>query len=728
MTIRTSRFKTSRRAFLSGGAGLVLALTLPVPGRRLLAQEAAAPAAAAIPPNAFVRIAADDTVTVMIKHIEFGQGPMTGLATLVAEELDADWSQMRGALAPANAAWYGNAVLGGLQGTGGSTALPSSFMIMRRAGAAMRAMLVEAAAAEWGVPAGEITVSKGVIAHAGSGKQSGFGALAEAAGALTPPAEPVLKTPEQWTLIGTDLHKLDTDEKTDGKAMFTLDQYPEGVQVVVVAHPPAFGATVASVDDSAALAVPGVRAVHQIPQGVAVYADNTFAALRGRDALTVTWDEANAETRDDAELAAMTLAAARQPGITVEEEGGDLAAAFAAEGSTLHEAEYQFPFLAHAPLEALDGLLTVSGDSAHASYGSQFPGLDQPTIAGILGLDPAKVTLDVMLAGGSFGRRATGDAHLAAELAEVAKAAGDGTYKLMWTREDDIKGGYYRPMTAHRFRAATDADGKITAWENVVSGQSLLAGTPMEPMLQGAPDATAFEGSVELPYDLGARRVGFEQTKTGVPVLWWRSVGSTHTAFAVEMFLDEVLVGAGKDPVQGRLDLLKPEDPRPRAVIEKVAEMAGWKGPNGTEGKGYGMAYAKSFGTYVAQIAEVEDRDGAPHVTRVWCAVDCGVAVNPNIIRAQVEGGIGFGLSAALFSQITFGAGGRVQESNYDSYRMLRIGEMPDVQVEIIASTADPTGIGEPGVPPIGPAVANAWRALTGTQTRKLPMVQRGVV
>jgi isoquinoline 1-oxidoreductase beta subunit len=606
--------------------------------------------------------------------------------------------------------------------------MPSSFLIMRKAGAAMRAMLVEAAAAEWGVPAGEITVSKGVIAHEGSGKSSGFGALAEAAAALTPPTDPVLKTPEQWVLIGTDLHKLDTDEKTNGTAMFTLDQYPDGVQTVVLARPPAFGATVASVDDAAALAVPGVRAVRQVPQGVAVYADTTFAALRGRDALTVTWDEANAETRDDATLTALVTEAARKDGLTVEEVGGDLAAALAAEGATLHEAEYHFPFLAHAPLETLDGVITVSDGTAHASYGSQFPGMDHPTIAQVLGLAPEKVKLDVMLAGGSFGRRAQGTAHLAAELAEVAKAGGDGSYKVMWTREDDIKGGYYRPMSAHRFRAAMTAEGKITAWENVIANQSLMAGTPMEAMMQGGPDVTSFEGSNDLPYDLGARRIGWEKIETGVPVLWWRSVGSTHTAFSVEMFLDELLVAAGKDPVQGRLDLLTGEDPRPRVVIEKVAEMANWQGPGGSDGKAYGMAYAKSFGTYVAQIAEVEDRDGAPHVTRVWCAVDCGVAVNPNIIRAQIEGGIGFGLGAALFNQITLGEGGRVQESNYDTYRMLRIGEMPDVQVEIIASSADPTGIGEPGVPPIGPAVANAWRALTGTQTRKLPMVQRGMV
>lgn len=716
--------RTSRRAFLRGAGSLIVALSLPMPGR-VFAQDAAA--TAPVPPNAFVRLGADDTVTVIVKHIEFGQGPLTGLATLVAEELDADWAQVRGELAPANAQYYGNLLLGDVQGTGGSTAMPNSFIQMRKAGAAIRAVLVQAAAEAWDVPAEEITVAKGIISHEASGNQSGFGALAEAAAALTPPQDPPLKSPDQWVLIGTDLHKLDTDDKTDGRAIFGLDQYPEGLQTVVIARPPAFGATVASIDDAAALAVPGVRAVHQIPQGVAVYADSTFAALRGRDALTVEWDEASAETRDSAALSAMVAEAAKQDGLTVEEEGGDLAAALSAEGATAHEAEFEFPFLAHAPMETLDGVIVTGEGKAHAAYGCQFPGIDHPTIAGILGLEPQNVALDVMLAGGSFGRRAQATAHFASELAEVAKAAGDGAYKVMWTREDDIKGGYYRPLTAHRFRAATDANGGITAWENVIANQSLLEGTAFEPMLQGGPDATSFEGATELPYDLGARRIGWEKVEIGVPVLWWRSVGSTHTAFAVEIFLDELLEATGKDPVQGRLDLLKPDETRARAVIEKVAEMAGWQG-RGSGDTAYGMAYAKSFGTYVAQIAEVKNRNGEPHVTRVWCAVDCGVAVNPNIIAAQMEGGIGFGLGAALFDQITLGQGGRVQETNYDSYRMLRIGEMPDVQVQIIASQESPTGVGEPGVPPIGPAVANAWRVLTGQPIRKLPIVPLGSV
>ncbi|AXC50684.1 xanthine dehydrogenase family protein molybdopterin-binding subunit [Paracoccus suum] len=716
--------QTSRRGFLRASAGLVIAMALPLP-MRVMAQEAAAPSAAnppPIPPNAFVQIAPDDTVTVVIKHIEFGQGPLTGLATLVAEELDADWAQMRGALAPANTPLYANLLMGA-QGTGGSTAIANSFVQMRRAGAQARAMLVAAAAAEWGVPAAEITVAKGRIAHP-SGKESGFGAFAEAAAQQTAPEAPTLKTPDQWVLIGTDLPKLDTAEKSDGKAIFTLDQYPEGLQVVVVAHPDVFGAKVGSVDDTAALAVAGVKAVRTIPQGVAVYADNTFAALKGRKALKVTWDTSGAETRDSAALLAAHVAALDGE-LHEAEAAGDLAA-MDAPGVTVVEAEYSFPFLAHAPMETLDGVITLGDGKAHAAFGSQFPTFDQPAIAQTLGLPPEAVTIDVMLAGGSFGRRATPDAHLAVELAEVAKAGGPGSYKLMWTREDDIRGGYYRPMSVHRFRGAVDAEGKIVGWQNLVATKSIAAGSPMEPMMvRDGVDSTSVEGSIGLPYALPNKRIALANVETLIPVLWWRSVGSSHTAFATEMFMDELLQAAGKDPVQGRLDLLP--DGREKVVIQKVAEMAGWKGAKQGE-KGYGIGYAKSFGTYVAQIAEVEDRGtGYPHVTRVWCAVDCGIAVNPNIVRAQMEGGIGFGLGTALFNAVRFGEGGHVVQSNFNNYRMLRIAEMPRVEVEIIKTDADPTGVGEPGVPPIGPAVANAWRALTGKATRALPMLSEEI-
>ncbi len=711
MTDQINAFKPTRRGFLAAGAGLTISVMLPLGRGRAVAQTAP------FAPNAFIRIGTDDTVTVLIKHIEMGQGPYTGLSTLVAEELDADWSQMRAEGAPGNDALYANLAFGA-QGTGGSTAIANSYMQMRKAGATARAMLVAAAAAEWGVPVGEITVVKGVVAHAASGKSSGFGALSQAAATMQVPADPPVKDPAQFTLIGTDRPRLDTVSKSNGTALFTLDVYRDGMLTVLVAHAPKFGGVVASYDDTAALAVPGVEMVRQIPSGVAVYAKNTFAAMKGRDALSITWDDQAAETRSSAELYEMLSIAAKTGGRVVEEEG-DLSAL--PNAATLHEAEFRFPYLAHAPMETLDAVIEVKSGKAEMWFGSQFPSFDKPTAAAALGIKPEDVTINVLLAGGSFGRRAQGSAHLAAEAGAIAKAAGrDGCFKLVWTREDDIRGGYYRPITVHQMRGGMDAEGKLIGWENTVANQSIMAGTPMAAMMKDGMDTTSYEGAYALPYSIGARRIGWAQAESAVPVLWWRSVGHTHTAFAVEVFLDELLEKAGKDPVQGRLDLLKPESTRERGVIEAVAKLANWQGRS-ANGKGYGIAMVKSFGTYVAEVVEVEDRGGFPHVTRVWCAVDCGVAVNPNIIRAQMEGGIGYALGTALFSEITLQPGGTVAQDNFDNYRMLRINEMPVVEVEIIASPADPTGVGEPGVPPLAPAMANAWRALTGSTTYQLP-------
>lgn len=706
MTVRTTR-----RGFLAGGGALMLGLMLPLGQGR--AQVAVSGPFA---PNAFIRIGTDDLVTVMIKHLEMGQGPYTGLATLVAEELDADWAQMRAEGAPANDKLYANLAFGA-QGTGGSTAIANSFMQMRKAGAAARAMLVAAAAAEWRVPAGEITVTAGVVAHP-SGRSSGFGALAEKAASQPVPQDPPVKAAKDFVLIGTDRPKLDTVAKSNGTAQFTMDVYRDGMLTVVVAHPPQFGATVARFDDRAALAVKGVEMVRQIPQGVAVYATNTYAALKGRDALEVTWDDSAAERRSSGQMFADYVKAAATGGQTVEAQGDMTAMDGAAK---VLEAEYHFPYLAHAPMEPLDAVIEVKAGRAEMWFGSQFPSFDRPTAAKALGLSPEDVRINVLLAGGSFGRRAQGSAHLAAEAGEIAKAAGrDGAFKLLWTREDDLKGGYYRPMTVHKLRAGLDASGQIIAWDNTVANQSIIMGTPMEAMLKGGPDSTSFEGSTGLPYQFGARRIGWAHMKSPVSVLWWRSVGHTHTAYAVETFLDEVLEAAGKDPVQGRLDLLPAEALRERGVIRKAAEMSGWAGRT-RDGKGYGIAYVKSFSTYVAEVVEVEERQGRPHVTRVWCAVDCGIAVNPNVIRAQMEGGIGYALGAALHSRISFAAGGAVEQSNFHDYPMLRIDEMPAVEVAIIQSEADPTGVGEPGVPPLAPAMANAWRALSGARQYQLP-------
>lgn len=715
----------SRRSFLAGAGGLVIGVVLPLKARGQSGAEAVLGAQAAdgvYAPNAFIRIGADNLVTVLIKHIEFGQGTVTGLATLVADELDADWSQVRAEHAPSNAALYGNAIMGGMQGTGGSTAMAASFMVMRQAGAAARAMLVAAAAKAWNAPAGQITVSKGTVRHAASNRTATFGELAEAAAAETPPAEPQLKSPDQFVFIGKDVPKLDTAGKSTGETQFTLDVYRDGMKTVVVKHPDKFGAKVARVDDAAARAVPGVTDVKTISAGVAVYADNTYAALKGRKALKVTWDESAAETRSSAQIAQERIDAAKNRGAVAAEKGA-IDDALAGAAVTL-EAEYFFPYLVHAPMEPMDAVMERREDGGVEVWmGSQFPSLDHPTIANVCGLDPAQVKLNVLYAGGSFGRRAQPTSHVAAEVAELFMAAGGQTpVKLMWTREDDIQGGYYRPALAHRLRGGLDAEGAIVAWEQTIAGQSFLAGSPFEGMVQNGVDATMVEGASNLPYDIPNFHCSAHIINNPVTTLWWRSVGHTHTGYSVETFIDELLEKGGKDPVAGRLALMG-EQPRLAAVLRRAADMAGWGRP-APQGRAFGVAAVESFRSYVAQVAEVSIEGGVPRVHNVWCAVDCGVAVNPEIIKAQMEGGIGYGLSAILFNELTLGEGGAVEQSNFHDYRSLRIGEMPNVEVSVIASAEPPTGVGEPGLPPIGPAVANAVRRLTGATPRNLPMIK----
>ncbi|GJL91612.1 xanthine dehydrogenase family protein molybdopterin-binding subunit [Hyphococcus sp.] len=716
----------SRRTFLAGAGGLIIGVALPVKSKAQSGAEAVLGATAAdsvYAPNAFIRIGTNNIVTVLFKHIEFGQGTATGLSTLVADELDADWSQIRAENAPSNAALYGNAAFGGMQGTGGSTAMAASFMVMRQAGAAAKSMLIAAAAKSWGVPPGQITVSKGVISHAASGRSANFGELAEAAALETPPAEPTLKTPEQFIYIGKAIPKLDTVGKSTGETQFTLDVYREGMQTVVVKHPDKFGAKAASVDDAAARAVPGVVDIKTITDGVAVYARNSFAALKGRKALNVTWDESAAEKRSSVQIAKERVDAVKSRG-AVAGEKGDIDAALSS-ASMAHEAEYLFPYLAHAPMEPMDAVMERSADGGVEVWmGSQFPSLDHPTIAQICGLDPSQVKLNVQYAGGSFGRRAQPTAHVAREVAELFMSAGGQTpVKLMWTREDDIQGGYYRPMTAHRLRGGLDANGQIAAWEHVIAGQSFLVGSPFEATIQNGVDSSMVEGASELPYNVPNFHCSAHIINNPVTTLWWRSVGHTHTGYVVETFIDELLEKAGKESVEGRLALMtEPKHQRLAGVLRRVAQMAG--GMTAPAGRARGVAAVESFRSYVAQIAEVSIENGIPRVHKVWCAVDCGVAVNPEVVKAQMEGGIGYGLGAVLFNELTLGEGGAVEQSNFHDYRSLRIGEMPDVEVAIIASAEPPTGVGEPGVPPIGPAVANAVRRLTGATPRTLPMIK----
>ncbi len=716
---------SSRRSFLAAGGGLIIGVFLPLKARAQSGAEAVLGAQSSdggYAPNAFIRVGTDNLVTVLIKHIEFGQGTATGLATLVADELDADWSQIRAEHAPSNAALYGNAILGGMQGTGGSTAIAASFSVMRHAGAAARAMLVSAAAKSWGVPAEQIGVASGIVRHAATGRTATFGELAEASAGETPPAEPKLKTPDQFVFIGKDVPKLDTVGKSTGETEFTLDVYRDGMTTVVVRHPEKFGAKVASVDDTAARAVPGVTDVKTISAGVAVFANNTYAALKGRKALNVTWDDSAAEKRSSDQIAKERTDAVKRRGAVAHDQGSvDEAMASA---TTTHEAEYVFPYLAHAPMEPMDAVMERREDGGVEVWmGSQFPSLDHPTIAKICGLDPAQVKLNVLYAGGSFGRRAQPTAHVAAEVAELFMAAGGETpVKLMWTREDDIQGGYYRPAIAHRLRGGLDANGAIVAWEQTIAGQSFLAGSPFEGMIQNGVDATMVEGASHIPYAVPNFLCSAHIINNPVTTLWWRSVGHTHTGYAVETFVDELLEKGGKDAVAGRLALMS-EQPRLAAVLGRAADMAGW-GRAAPNGRAFGVAAVESFRSYVAQVAEVSIENGVPRVHNVWCAVDCGVAVNPEIIRAQMEGGIGYGLSAIMFNELTLGDGGAVEQSNFHDYRSLRIGEMPSVEVDVIASAEPPTGVGEPGVPPIGPAVANAVRRLTGATPRNLPMIK----
>jgi isoquinoline 1-oxidoreductase beta subunit len=709
----------ARRAFLKAGAAAGAALLVEF---RFLPRGADA-ASDGFAPNAFLRIAPDNTVTVVAKHLEMGQGSHTGLATILAEELDADWAQVRVEAAPSDPTRYNNLFWGPVQGTGGSSAMANSWAQLRKAGATGRAMLCAAAAQKWGVPVESLAVDKGVVSHAATGRKATFGDLASAAAGLPVPAEVPVKDPKDWKLIGKAAPRVDSSAKTDGSARFTLDVYLPGMLTAVIARPPLFGATVKSIDKAAALKVPGVTDVVEVPTGVAVLARGFWAARQGREALRVEWDESKAEHRGSAELLAEYRALAEKPGLKARSDG-EVTTALASAAKTF-EATYEFPYLAHAPMEPLDCVVKLTGDKAEVWAGSQIQTLDQGTIARVLGIGPERVELHTLLAGGSFGRRATPVADVASEAASVVKAIGGrAPVKLVWTREDDIRGGRYRPLFVHRFRAGLDDKGRIVAWEHRIVGQSFLKGTSFEGLIKDGIDATSVEGGSTLPYAIPNLGVELHSPDVGIPTLWWRSVGSSHTAFSTETFLDELARAAGRDPVELRRELLL-KHPRHRGVLELAAARAGWGKPL-PAGRARGVAVHESFGSFVANVVEVTLRkDGLPKVERVVCAVDCGIAVNPDVVRAQMEGGIGFGLGAALYGEITLDKG-RVVQSNFHDYKSLRIDEMPQVEVHIVPSSEAPTGVGEPGVPCIAPAVANAMFELTGKRIYRLPFVKGG--
>jgi isoquinoline 1-oxidoreductase subunit beta len=711
---------TSRRSFLLGTAAVTGGVIIGFRTSPAGAQTAAA--AIANPFLGYIKIGSDNAITIYSAHMDMGQRIYAGIATLVNEELRADWSQIKVEGGSGNSKMYGNIAWGGaFQGTGGSTGMVSSFDRYRQAGAAARQMLVQAAAAEWKVAANEITVERGVIKH--GTKQTTFGALAEKAAALPVPANVPLRDPKDWIYIGKDEGVVgqlgDSRAKSTGKQDYTIDVKLPGLLTAVMIHPPMFGATVKSFDAAKAKTMKGVVDVVQVPRGIAVVADNMWRALKAREAVAVIWDDSKAEKRSSKELiASYRDIATKQAGKAVATNVGNVENGLKSATKVL-EATFEFPYLAHAALEPLNAVARIQNGKVDVWGGHQITDIYQAISAQVAGVTPANVTMHVMKTGGGFGRRAVVDGDIIQEAVAVSKALGGRPVRVQWDRENDTRGGRYRPAYVHHLKAGLDKDGNVVSWYNHIVGQSIITGTPFEGgYVKNGVDITSVEGSNNLPYAIPNMKVDLTTTTVGVPVLWWRAVGSTHTAYAVEAFIDELAEAAGKDPIQFRLAMMK-DSPRHVGVLRLAAEKAGWDQPL-PAGRFRGVALAESFNTFVAQIAEVSIERGQPKVHRVVCAVDCGVVVNPDNVRAQIEGGVGFGLGAVMKSQLTLD-GGKVVEGNFDGYEVLRLDEMPKVEVHMVASTAKPTGVGEPGVPPIGPAVANALYQANKKRLRILP-------
>jgi len=715
----------SRRGFLKGsavlGGGLVVAFVIPGGHRFAFGAENQGEVFA---PNAFLRIGNDNSVTVLLGHSEMGQGIWTGLTMLIAEELDADWSKIRVEHAPASAAEYGLPAFGGMQITGGSTSIWMEFDRYRQAGAAARLMLIDAAAKRFDMAPSQIHTESGVVI-AGD-KRVTYGELADDAGKLPvpDPASIKFKEAKDWKVIGKPTKRLDIPEKITGQAKFGMDVQFDGLMTAVVARPPVFGGSVKSFEGAEALAVPGVHKVVQVPTGVAVIADHYWAAKLGRDALKVVWEPGPNAGLDSQQLLESFRKLAATPGTSVS-QAGDATVMLGRAAKTI-EAEYSVPYLAHAPMEPLNCTVKITKDTCEIWTGTQFQTLDQMIAGKITGLKPEQVEIHTQFLGGGFGRRANPTSDFVSEAVYVAKAAGEPV-KTVWSREDDIRGGYYRSAFLHQARIGLDADGMPIAWKHVLVGQSIMAGTSFEAtMVKDGVDKTSVEGVSDSPYleGLANHLIDLHSPQTGISVLWLRSVGHTHTAFVMESLIDELAEAAGKDPVEYRRTLLKAH-PRHLGVLNLAVEKADWKAPL-PDGHALGVAVHESFGSYVAHVAEVSQDNLAIRVHRVVCAVDCGIAVNPQSIAAQMESGITFGLGFTLHSKLTF-KNGQVQQSNFHDYQVLRLNEMPVVEVHIVPSTDKPGGIGEVGVPPVAPAVANAVFALTGQRLRELPLQLSGV-
>lgn len=706
----TERIDHDRRTFLKvsavAGGGLLIGFHLPA-----WRQEAdAAQTADELAPNAWIRVGVDDSVTLQVASSEMGQGVMTAIPMLLAEELECDWSKVRVEHAPAHAD-YKNPVFG-RQATGGSTAVRGYWTPLREAGAAGRELLIAAAALTWGVKAEDCRAESGIVIAKDSRRRLRYGELVAKAATLPPPGAVLLKEPAEFRLIGKSMPRTDTPAKVNGSARFGQDVKIAGLLTATVARCPVFGGKLRRFDAAAAKAIRGVREVLAITNGVAVVADDFWTAKRGREALTIEWDEGAGATISSADIGRQFAELEKRGGVSARKEG-DVEQALAQAAKRI-EAVYEVPYLAHACMEPMNCTAHVRRAGCDVWVSTQAQTDTQATAARIAGLKPEQVRVHTTFLGGGFGRRSEMD--FVVDAVELSKATG-APVKVIWTREDDIQHDFYRPATYNRLLGGIDGDGKLVAWQHQIVAQSILARRFPDP--NRTVDRTSVEGAANMPYAIPNFHASYAMADNLVPVGFWRSVGSTQNAFITECFIDELAAAAGRDPYEWRRGMLGAK-PRHLGVLELAATQAGWGKPL-PAGRHRGIAVAESFRSFVAQVAEVSVERGKVRVHRVVCAIDCGMVVNPDIIAAQMESGIVYGLTAALKGEITI-KDGRVEQSNFHDYPLLRIDEMPEVDVHIVPSREAPSGVGEPGTPPIAPAVANAVFAATGRPVRRLPI------
>jgi len=708
----------SRREMLKGsaavGGGLVVGFYL-APMQKVFAADAPPPVTVP-PPNAFVRIAPDNSITMVINKLEMGQGVNTSMAQLIAEELECDWKDIQSVSAPVNPVY--NHVFFGTQMTGGSTALLSSWEQHRKIGASMREMLCAAAAKRWEIPVSQVKAVNGTVVSK-KGKFT-YGELAEEAGKLPLPQNPKLKDPKDFKIIGKSVKRVDAEGKVNGTAQFGMDVRLPGMLYAVVARPPLPGAKLKSLDKKAAKKIAGVVDVVEFGESAAVLAKNTHAARAGRDALAAVWkDDTNGKLSSDQLMASFKAKADAKA--LVAGQKGDVESAMPKAVKTL-TADFEFPYLAHACMEPMNCTIHYDGKKCEIWSGHQMPTIDGGVAAKILGLKPEQVQVNTTYAGGSFGRRAAKTSDYVVEAAELAKIV-KKPLKVVWTREDDMRGGSYRPLNFHRVKIGLDAKNKFVAWDHMIVGQSVIAGSMFEAMMvKEGREATITEGVSDTKYALANFRCQLSREISPVPTLWWRSVGHTHTGYVMETMIDELAEATKQDPLKMRMDLLK-NSPRHMAVLKLLQQETGWGTKKPAKGRAWGLAVHESFNSVVGQVAEVSMEGGMPKVHKIWAAVDCGQVVNPAGARTQVESGIVYGLSAAIHGQIQI-VDGKAVQSNFHDYPVMRMSDMPVVKVAFTASKAPPTGLGEPGTPPSAPAVANAIYQLTKKRLRSLPFAK----